>query len=217
MSVNNKSTILASKLGHNFTTLLSGIINETLLDNSSTAVSTGGRPVSSNVIDIASRSVAFQAGIAIHKFWLPTVVLLGIPGNLLSFLVMLKQHNRRISCCVYMAVLALCDNLMLAVGATFWAKTTIAGTGPISSLECKVMVYLAQVGSESGIYLILAMSLDRVLAVRYPLNAPMLCTPRRAKITSIVLFISILIFSVPQFIYARGTQGSRVSKTLLFY
>ena len=60
-----------------------------------------------------------------HKYYLPVVVVVGLFGNTLTLLVMLQEHNKRITCCVYLAALAVSDNLFLYVGAHYWAMSVV--------------------------------------------------------------------------------------------
>ena len=71
----------------------------------------------------ASKYTTFKIGMAIHRYYLPVVVIIGFVGNFLSLAVMLRPHNRRISCCVYMAALAVTDSCSLFVGAYYWFCT----------------------------------------------------------------------------------------------
>jgi hypothetical protein len=53
------------------------------------------------------------------------IVVMGIPGNILSIFVTLQRQNRRISTCVYMTALASADTMVLIEAAwghvvTFW-------------------------------------------------------------------------------------------------
>ena len=76
-----------------------------------------------SMILAASRLAMFKVGMAIHRYYLPVVVIIGFVGNFLSLAVMLRPHNRRISCCVYMAALAVTDSCSLFVGAYYWFCT----------------------------------------------------------------------------------------------
>ena len=82
--------------------------------------------ISSNVSDfqtLVRQSAWFKAGLAIHRYYYPCIIILGMIGNILSFMVMLMKHNRRISCCVYMAMLAVSDSVCLILGVYYWVLT----------------------------------------------------------------------------------------------
>ena len=66
-------------------------------------------------------------------------------GNTLSFLVMVQPHNRHISCCVYMAALAVSDNAVVLVTATL--VYPYDGTIDYKLADCLTVCYLNAVGS----------------------------------------------------------------------
>ena len=51
--------------------------------------------------------------IGIH--WFPILVPIGLVGNTLSFLVMIKPNNRKMSTCNYMAAISVNDNIMMVL------------------------------------------------------------------------------------------------------
>lgn len=62
------------------------------------------------VVDAAKEYVIFQIGLAIRQYYLPVVIVVGLVGNTLSFLVMRLRHNRHVGCCILMAALAVYDS-----------------------------------------------------------------------------------------------------------
>ena len=61
----------------------------------------------------------------IKFYWPPILVPLGLVGNTLSFLIIIKPSNRRMSTCVYMAAISINDNLIMVTGLyQFIAKNT---------------------------------------------------------------------------------------------
>ncbi len=61
----------------------------------------------------ASEYLQFQVGEAIHEYYFPTIISIGIVGNILSFLVMIKPQNRHVTTCLYMASLSVSDTLLI--------------------------------------------------------------------------------------------------------
>ena len=53
----------------------------------------------------------------------------------------------------------------------------------MKSYECVTIASLANTSNMNGTLLILAMTFDRLLAIKFPLKAPVYCTASRAKIT----------------------------------
>ena len=58
-------------------------------------------------------AMTFKIATYITKYWFPILVPVGLVGNTLSFLVMIKPNNRKLSTCIYMAAISINDNLMM--------------------------------------------------------------------------------------------------------
>ena len=52
----------------------------------------------------------YNIAIFIMKYWFPILVPIGLVGNTLSFLVMIRPSNRKMSTCIYMAAISMNDN-----------------------------------------------------------------------------------------------------------
>ena len=57
----------------------------------------------------------FKVAHFINMYWYPILVPIGLIGNCLSFAVMMKPYNRKMSTCIYMAAISINDNLMMYV------------------------------------------------------------------------------------------------------
>ena len=51
----------------------------------------------------------------INNYWSPVLIPIGLMGNILSFLVMTKPNNRKMSTCIYMAAISINDNIMMCI------------------------------------------------------------------------------------------------------
>ena len=51
----------------------------------------------------------------INQYWFPILVPIGLLGNTLSFLVMIKPNNKKVSTCIYMAAIRVNDNFMMCL------------------------------------------------------------------------------------------------------
>ena len=72
-----------------------------------------------------SRNPMYKFGMALHAYYLPVLVIVGFTGNALSLAVMTRPHNKKISCCVYMASLAVADNINLFIAIYYWGLTVL--------------------------------------------------------------------------------------------
>ena len=55
----------------------------------------------------------FQIANLINTYWNPILVPIGLLGNTLSCLVMMKPNNRKMSTCIYMLAISINDNLLM--------------------------------------------------------------------------------------------------------
>ena len=134
----------------------------------------------------------YKAGQQINRYWFPIIIFFGIPGNILSFLVMSKKSNRKISSCVYMAALAWCDFGVLVIGLITWINQDNSLV-KIFSLQvstdfCVYATYALFICTQTGVLTIVSMTVDRFLAITFPLKSAVLNTTRRAYITILIIF-----------------------------
>ena len=99
----------------------------------------------SNNEDSADNYTYQQIGTAIQRYMAPLVVVIGVLGNTLSFLVMIQPRNRRVSCCIYMAALAVSDTMTLYVAAHLWVVSDGISDYKMPHGECIWISYAIQV------------------------------------------------------------------------
>ena len=152
--------------------------------------------MSSRHVDLdPSDFTTYKAAMFTHRYILPFIVLFGLIGNTLSFLVMLKRQNRVISCCNYIGALALCDNLMLLTGADYWTLTF--KHRPAFRIECKIYVWLGQAVSFAAVIFIFSMTVDCFLCICFPIKAQDLCVVPRARRVIVITPIITALYTLP--------------------
>ena len=121
----------------------------------------------------------------------PIILILGTIGNILAFIV-LRRYSSKISTYAFLSVLAILDLLVLYIGLFRIWISEISGTDLKlqSDFLCKLLVFLGYVCSDSSVWLIVAVTTERYVAVRFPLRANWMCS---LKITRIVIFVPIVI------------------------
>ncbi|CAH1792375.1 unnamed protein product [Owenia fusiformis] len=147
---------------------------------------TGHRPDNDSVTAHTSAvraifaSDEYKTADAIYVYFTPIIIVAGLIGNTLSFLVMTRPRNRRNSTSVYMSGLAVIDNLQILALASHWiVKCLMPDT--LTDSFCKVFAYMVGTFGECSIWIVVAMTMDRFTAVWYPLRAHAWCTATRAK------------------------------------
>ncbi|XP_064625080.1 thyrotropin-releasing hormone receptor-like [Lineus longissimus] len=118
----------------------------------------------------------------------PILVILGVPGNILSILVMSRYRDKSIG--FFMLALAACDTHLLLVPTICMFVVQNFPTYINQNILCKIFLFTAYAGFEWSNWTLVLMTVDRMVAVCFVFKAQSICTVRRAKI----LFSSVLIF-----------------------
>ena len=78
----------------------------------------------------------------------PSILVIGCMGNTVALIVMLQEHNRRLSSCVYLAVLALSDNGFIFSFGVLWLKLIgWIDSQESADTECRVLSYIILVSN----------------------------------------------------------------------
>ena len=159
-----------------------------------------------------------EATVEIARWLTPITVAFGLLGNLLTFLVVTRKKNRRISCCVYMAVLAVTDSytLLSYMGFNACVIGDVSQSALCRSLTaCRVSGYLMGTTNVSGTMLLVTLTIDRFMAVRHPLRARVYCTPRRARIASAVVLVFSFVYNIPHIFFSGFFKSPKGPACLL--
>ena len=143
-----------------------------------------------------------------HQYYIPSIILLGLVGNLLSCVVFLNTHLRIRSSSYYLAALATADFGFLITLLLVWLNNTIGWKVFNKDGWCETLVYVSAVCSSLSVWLIVAFTVERFIAVQYPLHRPHICTIARAKTIVLVLVILALASHSYSFVTA-GVVTSR--------
>ena len=145
-----------------------------IADMNGSQVSTEENATEMSFYDRAVSLTLYQAGLGFHHL-MPVFTTVGLVGNSISFIVMTRPQNWKTSCCVYMAVLSVNDNLMLLDGMYFYLWFNhFPKFG--NRWSCELITYLYYICGQNATYLIVAMTFDRFIAVVVPLKTNSICT-----------------------------------------
>ena len=103
----------------------------------------------------------FKIANFINKYWYPVLVPIGLVGNTLSFLVMIKPNNRKMSTCIYMAAISINDNIMMFCCLHLYLVSGIQ-IHKWNSIECKFAGFVALFALQNCTFQVLAMTLGQV-------------------------------------------------------
>ena len=174
----------------------------------------------------AETYLTFTIAQYLSKYWFPFLVPIGLFGNTLSFLVVIKPSNRKVSTCIYMAAISINDNIMMCLAFHHWMLSAVRMQN-WNPLECHIKAFLTAVTLINATFQVLAMTVDKYIAVKWPHKAAVYNTPRRALITSIVIYICVVSYNIPNIFistlignecigYAKGGAITKVYSLFAF-
>ena len=170
---------------------------------------------------ISNHSSALAIIMRIRFWWITLLAPVGTVGNALSLMIMLRRLNRHISCCVYMAALAVCDtSVVMCNGINIWLYTSAwfhqLPKATLHSL-CKSSMYCTLVSAQSGVMIILALMVERVVAITRPFDARIWFRPSRAVALCLALIVFTLLYNIPVIYEAGSSQDGLSCKPTIFY
>ena len=159
-----------------------------------------GNNEENNVFEIVASYMTYTIAVSINRYFLPVIVTVGVCGNFISMCVMLQRQNRHTSFSVYLGCLAVSDNCVLFAAGYYWVAYELQER-MFHDVECKILIWMLDTFQQNGVLLILSVTLDRLVAVRYPLKAAAWCRARRAKIGSASAFVAVSLYSAPHLLF----------------
>lgn len=140
----------------------------------------------------------------IQMYYTPILVYLGALGNCLSVCVFFSSKLRKLSSSFYLAALAISDTGFLISLFIVWLNMVDVGLFNRQGF-CQFFIYLTTLCSFLSVWFVVAFTIERFVAVQYPLRRQSMCTVARAKSVllgltalGIVLCSPVLWFSSPQ-------------------
>lgn len=124
------------------------------------------------------------------------VCVLGLAGNSLVIITILKLDKLSSSTTVYIFNLALADGLFM-FGLPFIASQNFMKQWMFGDVVCKVVMVLDGINQFTSVFCLTVMSIDRYMALADPLRFTSWRTPRCAKIVSAFLWLVSLLTILP--------------------
>ena len=163
---------------------------------SNTSVSTQTETTVDTFVEQVKTYTTFKVATFLTTYWFPLLVPIGLVGNTLSFLVMIKPNNRKMSTCIYMAGISVNDNLMMILGLHNWLVSAMK-VHEFKPLECTFSSYAVLLCLQNSTFLVLAMTSDKYIAIKWPHRAAIYSTSRRATMTVIGVYAAVIIYNIP--------------------
>lgn len=146
-------------------------------------------------------------------YYTPILVFTGSIGNILSVLVFFKTKLRKLSSSYYLAALGISDTCFLFFLFLTWLSFIDVNiyNRPV---WCQLITYLTYVFSFLSVWFVVAFTVERFIAVLYPLKRQTMCTVRRAKMVLVCLTILGAIHSTPYIIFSVPQYSERGNNTI---
>ncbi|XP_050360746.1 neuromedin-U receptor 1-like isoform X2 [Nymphalis io] len=140
---------------------------------------------------------AVQMVSSIYLYYTPLLVFLGVIGNLVSIYVFYISKLRLQSTSQYLSALALSDTVFLLQLTPPWLSAAqITGIFHRGGF-CQVFVYISYVSCCLSAWLEVSFTLERFVAVIYPLRRNAVCTVARARYVIVTIVLASLILNIP--------------------
>ena len=143
-----------------------------------------------------------------NLYYIPVLILVGLVGNIVSFIVFSTTQLKNLSSSVYLAALALADTGCLLNICVSWMVNIRVNLYHMEGW-CQTFVYLTYVFSFLSVCYVVSFTIERFIAVCFPLKRQQLCTVNRARIVVIVEAI----FGLSAYSFAIWTSGAHKYKT----
>lgn len=137
----------------------------------------------------------------ITYYYTPLIVLAGSIGNILSVFVFFKTKLRKLSSSYYLAALGVSDTCFLLTSFCQWFNFTDVNLYN-QNIFCQFFTYVSFVSCFLSVWYVVAFTVERFIAVLYPLKRQTMCTVRRAKIVLCGLTVAGGVINFPTIIYS---------------
>lgn len=160
----------------------------------------GGDGDEGRVVMPASDPALTNTRFIVQKILCPLVVVFGIVGNAITVAV-LTRPSMRSSTSIYLTVLSLCDTIYLLFAFLLSLRhyPPVLNSLYYLAFEQLFASRMANVASNAGVCVIVTFTVERYLAIRYPLQTMTWNTPRRALIISLIVCTAAIVITVPNF------------------
>lgn len=158
-------------------------------------------------------SWAEELGHTLTLYYTPALVCVGSIGNILSVLVFFKTKLRKLSSSYYLAAIGISDTCFLTgllIGWLNFIDINIYNR----NIFCQLITYFSGLCSFLSVWFVVAFTVERFIAVLYPLKRQTMCTVRRAKMVLCGLTTLGCVISTPYLFYS-APQYSRHIKDFI--
>ena len=171
-----------------------------------------------SLTDILNLHPEYRWSISLGLYVLPIIIILGTFGNFMSFAVMMRRTMKKSSTCFYITMIAVTDQMVLIFsGMHRWLTVLIKWDAMVASpASCKILNFLIYFSFQLSAWLLVAMTIERFIAIQFPLKAAKYATVSRAKKVSLLLLIILIVIN-SHFFWTISIHGDYCSPREDFY
>lgn len=158
----------------------------------------------------ATLTFAYQVGDFLAHYYTPILVLFGSIGNILSVIVFFKTKLRKLSSSYYLAALGISDTCFLLGAFASWLNYVNINIYN-RNYYCQFFTYLSGLCSFLSVWFVVAFTVERYIAVLYPLKRQTLCTVKHACTVLIGLTVIGCFLCVPYLLFAAPSYSDYLS------
>ncbi|XP_070490081.1 thyrotropin-releasing hormone receptor [Chironomus tepperi] len=145
--------------------------------------------------------IAYLIGDFLTHYYTPALVLIGTTGNILSVIVFFKTKLRKLSSSYYLAALGISDSCFLLGAFVSWLNYYNINIYN-RDYYCQFFTYVSGLCSFLSVWFVVAFTVERFIAVLYPLKRQTICTVKRACTVLFVLCVLGCLINIPCLLYA---------------
>ncbi|XP_041374222.1 thyrotropin-releasing hormone receptor-like [Gigantopelta aegis] len=124
----------------------------------------------------------YQISLKIKLYSLPVILLIGVPGNVISFAVLVFSNLRRSTTSLYLAVISVLDTIVLATGVFWYLSSEMPHLRVINDVSCRLVNVVFYVSIHYNVLLVVAVTVERFIVVVFPLKAQLWISMRRTVV-----------------------------------
>ena len=140
-----------------------------------------------------------RQGVLLNKYAFPIFFFIGLVGNILSIILIMKGTLKHMSSGVYLLFLAVADLFICALGIADWLPR-VAMDYVITDHEavCKTIQFFSKVLEQTSSWMIVAITVERAVVLIRPRHALLLTTRRMAWIITAAIVTTLVLINIRQ-------------------
>ncbi|XP_041374216.1 probable G-protein coupled receptor 139 [Gigantopelta aegis] len=153
--------------------------------------------------------IEYQISLKIHLYYLPVIASIGLPGNVISFVVLAFFSFRKKTTSIYLAVISVLDSFILCISIVWHVNRKMPEEQIFNTASCKVVHFLFFFSIHYNVLLVVAVTVERFIVVVFPLKAQLWISTRR----TVVAIVCCGLFSFGLNFHHFFTKTARISKS----